>query len=78
MRRRRRKAAALFLGMSSFVRKERIAAESESNLAGQFCVNATASIARPVLTATAPMFRQMSRFVLEERIAAESEQNLAE
>jgi hypothetical protein len=64
--------------MSCFVRKERIAAESESNLAGQFFVNATASIARPVRAANAPMFRQMSRFVLKERIAAESELNPAE
>src|SRR3954470_8809657 len=45
---RRGTAAALFLGMSRFVRKERISRESKCNLAEKFCVNAITPIARRV------------------------------
>jgi hypothetical protein len=42
--------------------------ESESILAGKFCVNAIAPIARPTLSRNAPMFLLMSCFVPIARI----------
>jgi hypothetical protein len=78
MRSRRRKAAALFLGMSRFVRKERIAPRVEKQIAREkFCVNALASIAREKLSKNARMFWLSSSFVLKEGIGRESESNRA-
>jgi hypothetical protein len=78
MRSRRRKAAALFLGMSRFVRKERIASRVEKQIAREkFCVNALASIAREKLSKNARMFWLSSSFVLKEGIGRESESNRA-
>jgi hypothetical protein len=68
MKSRRRKAAALFLGMSRFVRKERIASDSKTIRSGKFCVNAIAPIACQTLSRNAPMFLQSSCFVREGRI----------
>jgi len=51
----------------SFSRNESFS-ESEAILAGKFCVNAIASIARPTLSRNTPMFALMSRFVPIARI----------
>jgi hypothetical protein len=69
----RREAVALFLGMRSWecpasLAKNESVHESESNLAGKFCVNATAAISRTKLNKNMPMFLQSSRFVRGKRI----------
>ena len=53
---------------ASFAKNE-LVRESESNRAGEFCVNAIAPIACAKLSKNAPMFLLMSRFVREFRIA---------
>jgi hypothetical protein len=62
---------------SRFVRKERIASESNSIHAGQFSVNAVAPIARAALSRNARMFCITSRFVPFVRIVLRIEIDFA-